>query len=582
MGSGAGADNLPNAAGVSGPRALSKVRALFAKMGAARGWDRRMLAAAAGGFSVLSMAPVFLWPVLFLTLPVLIALLDRPVPGIPRWRSAAIDGWWFGFGYHFLGLFWIGEAFLVEAHIFGWLMPFAITIMPAGLAIFAGLACAGASAVWRPGPSRLLVLAIAVSIAEYARGHVFTGFPWNILGYALTTDSVAMQSASVFGIYGLSAIAVVVFAAPLTLAAEARGWPHALGGVLALSAGPLAAIYAYGLAVLPASAIPVIEGVTVRIVQPSVPQHDKWSRDKQGAIFDDHVTLTATNEDGESDGAAGITHVVWPEAAMPFLPLSNPQALSRIGETLPDGVHLIAGALRLDSVQAGDELKPGVRPDRKIYNSMLVLGPEGELVTLYDKLHLVPFGEYLPFADTLNAIGLQTITRIRGGFSIGPSPRPLLKVPGLPAAGPLICYEAIFPAAVVQGAQRPGLLINVTNDGWFGNLTGPYQHFHQSRVRAVEEGLSLVRAGNNGVSALIDPHGRVVDSLALNVRGVLDVQVPQPILPTYYARYGNGCFVALIALLALAAGGMLAYPWQAEHVRSIPVTPDISRENEND
>jgi apolipoprotein N-acyltransferase len=208
----------------------------------------------------------------------------------------------------------------------------------------------------------------------------------------------------------------------------------------------------------------------------------------------------------------------------------------------------------------GDEVRPSVKPRSKVFNSMIVFAPDASVAAIYDKLHLVPFGEYLPFAGFLESIGLEAVTRIRGGFAVGPSPRPLLAVPGLQAVAPLICYEAIFPAAVIQSSKRPQLMINVTNDGWFGNTTGPYQHFHQSRLRAVEEGLPLARAANNGISAMIDPYGRVVKVIGLNVRGVIDVPLPVARPPTFYATYGDCAFLVIVVLLALAAWGMMAYP----------------------
>jgi apolipoprotein N-acyltransferase len=175
----------------------------------------------------------------------------------------------------------------------------------------------------------------------------------------------------------------------------------------------------------------------------------------------------------------------------------------------------------------------------------LVFGEGGSLTAVYDKIHLVPFGEYLPLQSLLEAIGLQQLTRMRGGFDAGKTPRPLLRVPGLPAAAPLICYEAIFPGAIVQGAERPGLLLNVTNDGWFGNTSGPRQHLHQARVRAVEEGLPIIRAANNGISAVIDGHGRIVSQLGLDVRGIIDAALPRALPPPIYARIGDGLFLVL-------------------------------------
>lgn len=538
------------------------LRRLANGVGAATRWRRRFIALLAGVASMLAMAPFHAWPVLFLTLPVAIMLLDRPPPTAgTRWRAAFHDGWWFGFGYHLFGLFWIGEAFLVEAHIFGWLLPFAVTLMPAGLALFMAASFALASLAWRPGVSRLFALAIAIALGEFLRGHIFTGFPWNVLGYALTNDVYAMQAAAIFGIYGLTLWAVLIFAAPLTLLRDFSSLARAAVLAVALSLVPLAAIYLHGVAVLPSAPLPTLDGVTIRIVQPSVPQADKWARDKQAGIFSDHLLLTRTAPDGRIDGAAGITHVVWPEAAMPFLPLATPRALEMIGETLPEGTRLIAGALRLEQSQVGDEVRPSVAARSRVFNSILVFDDAGRLITLYDKLHLVPFGEYLPFTETLEAIGLEALTRIRGGFATGTAPRPLLDVPGLPPIGPLICYEAIFPAAVIQGDARPGVLVNVTNDGWFGNLTGPFQHFHQSRLRAVEEGLPLIRAANNGVSALIDPYGRVVARIGLNVRGSVDVALPGSRPPGLYAMIGELSFCATLFCFGLVGCIAMAYPF---------------------
>ena len=399
-----------------------------------------MLAFAAGSLSNLAMAPFFLWPVLFVTLPVLVWLIDGARGAYAGFRPAAKAAWWFGFGYFFFGLFWIGEAFLVEAEKFGWALPFAVTLMPAGLALFWGLAGGLARLVWRPGVQRVLVLAIALGLAEWTRGHVLTGFPWNALGYALTAPPVLMQSAGVLGIYALGLWAVLIFAAPLVLIADAEAgssrWRAALSGVL-VAGVPLALLMAYGLARLATPASPMVEGVQLRIVQPSVPQREKWKPENQGAIFRDHLDLSQRNAAGLYDALAGTTHVIWPEAAMPFLPLEHPEALELIGQTLPDGVHLLSGGLRREPMTGGSGWRA--------YNGLMVFDDRGTLTSVYDKTHLVPFGEYLPQQELLEAIGLEQLTRMRGGFTPGVTPRPLLRVAGLPDVAGLICYEAIFP-----------------------------------------------------------------------------------------------------------------------------------------
>lgn len=505
----------------------------------------------AGALSALTMAPFFLWGVLFITLPVLVWLIDgslkahthpHPFSTPRRAIRAGIIGWWFGAGYFLAGLFWIGEPFLVEAERFAWLMPFAILLMPAGLALFHAAAAAGAALVWRPGLGRVLALALALSAAEWLRGHILTGFPWNVLGYALTAPLPLMQTAGIFGIYGLTLLAVLIFAVPLVALAGVENRPNSLrariGAVLiALLSLPLA--WAYGMVRLAEAPPAHVDGVRLRLVQPSVPQRDKWRPERQRDIFFDHIALSQRGTDGNFDGLAGITHVIWPEAAMPFLPLSTPEALQAIGDMLPDGTHLIAGALRAD----GDPSP--VTGRRQAFNSLIALGPDGQPMAIYDKIHLVPFGEYLPLQPLLERIGLEKLVGWRGGFSVGQNPRPLLKIPGLPQIGALICYEAIFPATIVQGTERPQALINLTNDGWFGVTTGPHQHFHQARVRAVEEGLPLIRVANNGITAIFDSYGRVLARLELNVRGVIDTPLPGSRAAPVYARFGDILFAVL-------------------------------------
>ncbi|KWT67064.1 Apolipoprotein N-acyltransferase [Hyphomicrobium sulfonivorans] len=577
---GSGASGLP----VRIVGALGWVAASVADL---RGWRRAALLLVVGAISALAMAPFHVAAVLFITLPILVWSIDGvqpPQPGasIARWRlfrSAAAVGWWFGFGYFLVGLFWIGEAFLVEAEKFAWLLPFAVVMLPAGLALFMAAATGFARLLWGGGIARVLMLAVALGVTEWLRGHILTGFPWNVIGYALTWPAPLMQSASVLGIYGLTLLAVVIFAAPLVLIADAAKAvepspsataasagrsvnlisARAILAALAIAVGPIAVLHAVGTWRLADAPPAMLEGVRVRIVQASVPQRDKWRQDKQRQIFDDQLSLSLTGPTGRVDNLAGITHLIWPEAAMPFLPLEHPEALEAIGFMLPDTLHLLSGALRLARPEGGAELPRHGAAAREGFNSLMVFDGHGSLYALYDKIHLVPFGEYLPMQWLLESIGLEQLTRWRGGFSAGQQPRPLLQVPGLPPVSGLICYEAIFPAEVVQGATRPGLLVNVTNDGWFGDTTGPWQHFHQTRVRAVEEGLPIIRAANNGVSAVIDPQGRVVAMLGLNMRGVLDSDVPKAAASPIYARYGDGIF-ALLAALGFGVALMLRFP----------------------
>jgi apolipoprotein N-acyltransferase len=537
------------------------VGALAQRVEGLGGWRRRAAALAAGSASVLALAPFFVWPVLFVTLPVLVWLIDGACAvhlarggagagedaGRNRWLRrgdlvAAEIGWWFGFGYFLAGLFWIADAFLVDAETFAVLLPFAVTLLPAGLALFYGTAAGIAARFWRAGPERVLVLALAISGGEWLRGHLLTGFPWNLIGYALTYPLALMQSAAYLGIYGLGLCAVLIFALPAVLWSAAPRGPSgrrrkALAAAVAIA--PLSLAGLIGELRLSGAGPGMVAGVKVRIVQPNVAERDKWRPANQERIFLDHLTLSHTNPAGEIDGAQGITHLVWPEAALPFLVLEHSGARAAIGSMLPPGALLITGGLRAETAAAG------AAQARQIFNSILVFGEGGSLATRYDKIRLVPFGEYLPLQATLEAVGLRQLTGLRGGFATGASPRSLLFVPGLPPVAPLICYEAVFPHAIVETTERPGLLLNVTNDGWFGDTTGPRQHFHQARVRAVEEGVALIRVANTGISAVVDAHGRIRARLGLNLRGTIDAELPAPLPAPPYARFGDALFFAL-------------------------------------
>jgi apolipoprotein N-acyltransferase len=545
---------------------IGLMQSLPAAVGALDGWRRRGIAFLAGSLSVLAMAPFFAAWLLYATFPVCIWLIDGACARAGEldhashrqrmpFLAVAEIGWWFGFGYFLCGLFWIGEAFLVEANVFAWLLPFAVTLLPAGLALFYAVAMTAAVALVRDwhGAKRVFALALTMSAAEWLRGHVLTGFPWNVLGYALTYPESLMQSAAVFGIYGLTWLTVACFALPGALWREghAPSIPVPKGRmatIVAVCVLPILCLHSWGarrlaLSTEPTSSLPL----KIRVVQPSVPQREKWRPEYQERIFLEHLELSRRNSTGQVDDLQNVKLLIWPEAAMPFLPLDTPGALAAIGRLLPVGTTLLTGALRVESATT-----PDGRTIRRVFNSLLAFGNGGKLTARYDKIHLVPFGEYLPFQSLLEAIGVKQITRVRGGFDGGAHPRPLLRIPGLPSLDPLICYEAIFPAAIVEGQDRPDALVNVTNDGWFGETIGPHQHLHQARVRAVEEGLPLVRAANNGISAVVDAFGRVRDKLDLDVKGAIDSDLPKALAPPPYAIFGDVPFFAFQAFCVLA------------------------------
>ena len=524
------------------------------------GWRRLAVAFLAGAVSVLALAPFHAFPVLWLTFPVLVWLLDgavaRPGAGwLGRLRPGFAVGWWFGFGYFLAGLWWIGAAFLVEAEDFGWLLPVAVTVLPAGLALFFGLATAIARRVWSDDAGRILVLAAALGLTEWLRGHVLSGFPWNALGYGLATNTVQMQAASLVGVEGLSALAVLIFAAPAALVASGR-WEKRIGyGVFALAATLYVAIVAFG-AVRLATVHPGHDDtVRLRLVQPDIPQTEKWLPENRAKILKTYLDLSDRATSPDRLGVVSVTHLIWPEAALPFLLRESPQALAAIAALLPPGTTLITGATRADPRGPGETR-------RRFFNSIYVIDDEGIIIEAYDKVHLVPFGEYLPFQATLEAIGLEQLTRIKGGFEAGHQ-RPALTIPGAPDANPLICYEAIFPDEMTTAGGAPQWLLNVTNDAWYGDTPGPYQHLQQARVRAIEQGMPLVRAANTGISVVADSLGRIESRLDLGAAGVIDATLPRATRPTLYRLYGNFSFVAIILGLL---GGAAAI--RVKHVKT--------------
>jgi apolipoprotein N-acyltransferase len=508
------------------------------------GWQRAAIAFVAGSLSALAMAPVDLWPVMFLTFSMLVWLIDGA--GAGRWGgipAAAAIGWWFGFGYFLAGLYWVGYAFLVDADTFGWLLPIAVAGLPAGLAIFTALGCALARAMWTRGPVRILALAVALTLAEWLRGHVLTGFPWNTYGYALTGPLVLAQAASIFGIWGFTFLATAVFASPATLADDPmekrRRWlPLAASLVILVALGVFGAIR---LAENPTS---FVAGVHLRLMQPNTQQDDKFNYSAKQKVMNHYVALSDRSTGPQSTGMSDVTHLIWPEAAFPFFLTQEADAMAQIADLLPEGAVLITGAVR------PADTKPRTQ---RAYNSVYVIDHDGTILTVHDKVHLVPFGEYLPLQSLLERMGLQQLTKVAGGYLSGDRRRSY-SVPRAPRMLPLVCYEVIFPGEAAPRDDRPGWVLNLTNDGWFGISSGPYQHFRQARVRMIEEGLPLVRAANTGISAVVDPLGRVIRSLPLGAEGVLDSPLPRAIEPTIYVRAGDspvGLAVAIAFLIVI-------------------------------
>ncbi len=517
------------------------------------GWRRLLLAFSAGSFSALAMAPWHFFPVLFITFPVLIWLLDgtSEIEGVrfSSLRAAFGVGWAFGFGFFLCSLYWIGWAFLVEAEVFAWALPFAVALLPAGLALFTATACATARLVWMPGAGRIIALAVTYSAFAWARGWMFTGLPWNLMGYALTGSPEILQLTSHIGIYGLTLFTLLLVSTPALLADydDMAGLPRRrIWAFPAVMICLFALIWGSGAYRLANAGQGNVNGVSLRIIQPNIAQKEKWQKKNRSAILNTLLDMSDRATSPRHMGISDVTHLIWPEVALPFLVLENKSALAAIAALLPDKTMLITGAIRREKAKG--------KAEEKFYNSVLVIDGDGRLAASYDKTHLVPFGEYLPFQTWLEKIGLQQLTRLRGGFTPGRERRNI--TPGnAPPFSSLICYEIIFSAAVTGGKRRPGWIINVTNDAWFGKTAGPHQHFNSAQLRAVEEGIPVIRAANTGISGVIDPYGRVIKQIGLNNRGVIDAPLPRALPPTIFARYGNWVFM----LLLLGCGGWVIY-----------------------
>lgn len=482
-----------------------------------RGWRRFVFASVAGGLSALGFAPFGLFPFLLAGFAALVLLIDgaqtRPRPI----RSAAGAGFAFGFGQFLVGLHWIGYAFMVNPGAHEWQIPFVAVLFPGGLALFIALAAGVAAAFWREGPSRIFVLTVCYAIAEWLRGHILTGFPWNIAAYGWGASLAVLQSAALFGSYTLTLL-TILFGASLAELFHAR--PKWI--LPAVMAGLFTVLWIGGEARLAVTPTVDVPGVRLRLVQPDVPQAEKYEPRYILRNWDRLVSLS------EMPAKSPPTIIVWPEAAPPFLLEREPPALDQIAVLTSGSRLLMTGAIR--------EQRSDVGPNR-FYNSFFIFGSGGKLLATYDKFHLVPFGEYLPFEKTLDKWGLTKLTGIDGSFARGDGPH-TYDVPGVPPVGPLICYEILFPGAVV-GESRPGWFVNVTDDSWFGPWAGPLQHLLVARMRAIEEGIPVARAANTGISAIIDPLGRITATLSLDRQGVVDGSLPAAIAHTLYSRFGD-------------------------------------------
>ncbi|MBI2719994.1 MAG: apolipoprotein N-acyltransferase [Rhizobiales bacterium] len=501
------------------------------------GWRRGLVALLAGAVAALALPPVDLWPLLFLAVPAFLMVLGS----VTSMRARFLLGWLFGLGYFIVALHWIGAAFFVDAATYLWMMPFAVGGLAAVAALYWGLAAALTGLIATRGLPQVLGFAAMLAVAEDLRGRLFTGFPWAVPGLAVDGMGPLAQTASLIGMTGLTLLIVLWAGLPLVLF-ETGAWRQRLAALGLLALMPLG--LTFGMMRLAEPMGTDVAGVKLRLVQPNISQDEKWRADNARSIFDTLKTLSA--EPG-ADGRPGIDSgavVIWPESAVPFLIDESPVAKEELSRLLAGKATLITGAIRRDANKKDSDGEP------LVYNSMITFNGAAQVVARYDKWRLVPGGEFLPFAWLLEPLGFRKVVIVPGSFATGPGPV-TITVPGAPDAAMLICYEAIFPHDLIEPGKRPGWIINVTNDGWFGRSAGPYQHLAQARLRTIEQGLPVVRVANTGISAVIDSRGKILQSLAVGRQGVIDSGLPPAGEPTIYSRFGDWGLAGLV-LLALA------------------------------
>ncbi len=531
-----------------------------------RGWRRVMVLFFFGAVSALALPPVHFVPVLIPAFVGLVWLLDGSNVSVKVdyrnkfeyyfFHSTFAGGWWFGFGFFTAGLYWISFSFLVDAEKWAWMIPIAIIGLSTFFAIYTGFATAVACRLAKPGPRRVIYIILFWVVFEWARGSLFTGFPWNLLGTVWTFNDAIMQFASLFGVLGLSLVTVTASSALALL-----GYPNkSVNFRYTISLVPfivLVIIWLGGSYRLFGAENKFVENVHLRLVQPNIPQNIKWKPQFREKHLKNLIELSEASV--VSPIGQAPTHIIWPETSVPFVLDGNlstlrdvsgeNSSLVGIARIIPQKGALLAGSLRRTG---------GAKERVSLWNSLQVLDGNAKIISTFNKFHLVPFGEYTPFRRYFESfIILGKLIKARIDFVSGSGPQ-TIQVPGAPLVSPLICYEVIFSGAVTvplkRGIPRPEWLLNITNDAWFGVSSGPYQHLATAQLRAVEEGLPLIRVANTGVSAVIDGYGRILKASDLNERLYLDVQLPKPLLtPAFYSKTRPfGVLLIFLGLIALS------------------------------
>lgn len=491
---------------------------------------RCLYAFLAGTVATLALAPVYVFPAFFAAFTVLFLLLGAAKTKMQGFLTA----WSFGFGYFTFGLYWISFAMFTDFAAWWWVYPFALLGLPFLLAFFSGMAGLVFQILQLRGFSGIPAFAVIWVFFEFLRGHMFTGFPWNLPGYIWTGWIPMLQGAAYIGVHGLSLVTVFLAVLPAVLfmadIEKKRARRLMASGVLAFMA-----LFAAGQGRLMLAKESFEPKTAIRIVQPNISQTLKWDPALQAENF---MKLIRLSEQATVSGAKPDM-IVWPETAVGFNLPEDIEARRLMGRTVAKDGVLLTGALRFGEGQ--------------FFNSVAAVTATGSIAAWYDKFHLVPFGEYIPLREFISVVPFAAQVSDVSDFTAGHGPQ-TVRIGNLPSFSPLVCYEVIFSGAVVNEKDRPQFLLNVTNDGWYGHTAGPHQHFAIAQMRAAEEGIPLIRAANTGISGIVDPYGRIVKALPLGQEGIIDTVLPAAISAPAYAKAGGWPYVIIGFFMLLMSG----------------------------
>lgn len=468
---------------------------------------------ACGLLSAFALPPLS-WPILFIVgFGAFVGVLRSAGTA----KQSFILSWCYAVGFHLAGLYWISASLFVDIARYIWVLPFSLLALPSYLALIFGAVSAALHGLRGKPILHAILLSVGLSLCEINRGWLMGGFPWNAYGYIWSDTLPVIQIVSVIGIYGLTLLTLLAATATSLLFIELKK-SHLI--FFAFISILLSCMALWGEHRLSTTAITYHDQALVRLVQPAIEQSERRTAQQRVAALSKIVSLST--EQSEKP----ITHLIWPETASPFFLNENAEARDALKRIIPKGGALLTGA----------PSRTFENDERKFYNSLIVMNDKGSVIGSYDKSHLVPFGEFVPLRSILQTVPVAVDVIGTADFTPGSGAK-TLRAPGMPSFSTMICYEAIFTGQIVDETDRPELLLQITNDAWFGNTSGPYQHLAMARVRAIEEGIPLIRVANSGVSAVVDPLGRILQSLDLNQRGIIDTAIPNALPAPFFTRW---------------------------------------------